>query len=87
MKHPNGFGAAFNTNCTACIEAFEKGDLERGIRNLVKLTNQLPLTEIQPLHASILSECALRMTEFGTARLEYCLLALHTLHMALTAGK
>ena len=87
MKHPNGFSAAFNTNCTACIEAFEKGDLERGIRNLVKLINQLPLTEIQPLHASILSECALRMTEFGTARLEYCLLALHTLHMALTAGK
>jgi MFS family permease len=83
-KNSHKLSASFVVNSTACIEAFEKEDIERGIRNLVLLTNQLPLDQLRPLHATILRECALRMTEYGAARLEYGILAIHTLHMALT---
>ena len=86
MKRAHAFSVIINANSDACTEAFEKGDLERGVSNLVKLINQLPLAEAQTLRASILGECATRMAEFGTARMEYCLLAIFTLHMALTDG-
>jgi hypothetical protein len=86
LNRSHKFSDAFIANCDACTDAFEKENLKRGVTNLVRLLNQLPLTEMKPLHATILRECAVRMAEFETARLEYCLLAVHTLHLALTLG-
>jgi hypothetical protein len=51
---------------------------------LAALVRELPLGDISPTHSAILRECAARLDEFSAARIEYTLLALHTVRAALS---
>lgn len=71
------------TLTSACAENFAQGDLVQGTTLLQKIIGQLPQAQLAPILSCILNECAQGLAEFGPARLEFILLALHTLNVAL----
>lgn len=64
-----------------CAMAFARQDLPEGIAGLSALITHLPLDSVEEYARLILLDAAYRMQEFGLDRLEYPLLALHTLHV------
>jgi hypothetical protein len=66
-----------------CAENFAQDDLTQGTTLLKEMICQVLLTKPSPSLSSILQECADNLTEFGPTRLEFILLSLHTLHLAL----
>ncbi|MBE7473741.1 MAG: hypothetical protein DPW09_09615 [Anaerolineae bacterium] len=66
-----------------CAESFARSDMPQGASQLQALLYQLPKTNLDPTLTSILSECAGSLAEFGPNRLEFILLSLHTLNIAL----
>jgi MFS family permease len=66
-----------------CAEHFAQGDSVKGVSLLKELLGNLPTAKIDPTLACILGECASGLAEFGDTRLEFILLSLHTLNLAL----
>jgi hypothetical protein len=62
-----------------CADAFARDDLERGIALLDHVVRLLPAQHYRETDMAILLECAQRFEEFGTDRVEYLVIALHTL--------
>lgn len=79
---PQSLNGRYSALCDECADAFAKENLAHGVMSLAMLVCALPLDSFSPVHAAILNECADRLNEFGSARLEYALLALHTLYAA-----
>lgn len=65
------------------VEEFLENDIEAGVHLILRLIGILPLTDINDVCVSVLNECWDRMTEFGTIRSEYILLALHAMYTCL----
>ncbi|HXV98384.1 MAG TPA: hypothetical protein VEC93_08165, partial [Anaerolineae bacterium] len=67
----------------ACAESFAHGDLPQGASQLKALLCQLPQTKFDSTLTCIINECAASLAEFGPTRLEFILLSLHVLNIAL----
>jgi HEAT repeat protein len=67
----------------ACAEDLARGDLESGVALLGQMIRLLPLDELSESCRVILQDNAERLDEFGTGRIEYIVLALHTLNEGL----
>jgi hypothetical protein len=63
-----------------CAEALTRENLERGVTLTGHVIRLLPLEEFDEICTMILQDCAERIDEFGTKRIEYLFLALHTMH-------
>jgi hypothetical protein len=66
-----------------CGTAFVREDMNTGTRLLAAVLANSPVEGSSNVHVAILLECTQRLKEFGAARPEYIILALHTLHTAL----
>jgi predicted MFS family arabinose efflux permease len=66
-----------------CADSFACGDLSHGANRLQELLCQLPKNDLDPTLADILNRCANSLAKFGATRLEFILLSLHALNMAL----
>jgi hypothetical protein len=84
LRPPQPVGQRFASLCDECADEFAKEDLALGTRSLAALVRELPLDDFSPAHSAILRECAARLDEFSAARIEYTLLALHTVRAALS---
>jgi Na+/melibiose symporter-like transporter len=62
-----------------CADRFARDDMDQGIILLSRFIELLPSDRFNETSATILRECASRMAECGSARLEYILLALHVI--------
>jgi hypothetical protein len=62
-----------------CSALFSLGDLEAGFAALGHFLTSFPLDVLPPLRQTIMAECAACLAQFGPARPEYALLALHIL--------
>jgi hypothetical protein len=67
-----------------CADALGRQELERGVALLCELINCLPMREFGETIDRVLQDCATRLAEYETERIEYLLLALHTLRVALS---
>jgi hypothetical protein len=63
-----------------CVDVLAWEDLERGTALITHIIPLLPQDHVDERLGLILHECAGRLREFGAARLEYVMLALHILH-------
>ena len=66
-----------------CAEALAREDMERGVALISCLIRLLPLEELDETCVMILQDCAERLDEFGTGRIDYVILALHTMGVGL----
>jgi hypothetical protein len=66
-----------------CAENFAQGDMGQGTSQLTELIYQVPETGLDPTLVCILRECASSLAVYGPTRLEFVLLSLHTLDIAL----
>jgi hypothetical protein len=64
-----------------CADAFARGDTAQGVAALAQIINDLPPAEPAQPGAAILARCVAQFQRDGPARLEYILLALHTLYV------
>ena len=80
-KHPGG--QALTDQVDECSRAFAQNDTSRGAALLQDLLTQFPLDRLEPTQIRILAECASGLAEFGNDRIEFILLSLHTLDLAL----
>jgi len=65
-----------------CAQTLARQELEQGIGQLAEAINLLPGGGQAPHVLAIVEETALRMEQFGVQRMEYPILALHTLTVA-----
>lgn len=63
----------------ACADALARDELEQGAILMSQFIGQLPMDRLDEGLSVILQDCAHNLTEYKAARLEYILLALHTL--------
>lgn len=63
-----------------CVEALSRQELDEGLGFLTQIIDLLLQGEVCKPCDLILTECARRMEEFRATRLEYAILALHTLN-------
>ncbi|MBK8903206.1 MAG: MFS transporter [Anaerolineaceae bacterium] len=68
-----------NEPLQAASNAFAHENLTLGVAELVRFLQAYPVEELRPYRAMVLQECAARLHEEGSGRLEYVLLALHVL--------
>ena len=66
-----------------CAEALARENLERGVALMGQVIRLFPSEQLEDSPALILKDCAERLDEFGTQRINYFLLALHTASTAL----
>ena len=65
----------------SCAENLAQDDLEQGVLLMSGFIRLLPMEELSDACVEILQDCAERLEEFGAGRLEYVILALHTMHV------
>jgi HEAT repeat protein len=65
----------------SCAGTLAQDDLEQGVAMLSSAIRLSPLEELSEACVAILDDCAERLDEFGAERLEYVILALHTMHV------
>jgi HEAT repeat protein/Na+/melibiose symporter-like transporter len=70
-----------------CEDALARDDLERGVALISRVIRCLPVDEFAAAPSRILRECAARLDEFGADRIEYVLLALHTMAVELAQAQ
>ena len=70
-----------------CAKAFAENDLQRAVILLRDLISNLPMEDFEKTFAAILKDCAERLDEFGASRIEYIILSLHTIDVALNSGQ
>jgi HEAT repeat protein len=63
-----------------CAVAFSRSDFPLGVSKLSDLLAGVPAGKLQPLESLAFGECISRLAEYGDARIEYVLLALHCLY-------
>ena len=68
-----------STLINECAEVLARGDLERGVEVMSHVIHRLPVDHFDTPATSILEECAEKLDDFGATRMEYVLLALHTM--------
>ena len=66
-----------------CGQCFAQDDSLQATAILKDMLRQLPTDNLDKTLVSILNECAKSLAEFGDTRLEFILLSLHTLDLAL----
>jgi HEAT repeat protein len=64
----------------SCADALAQDDLEQGLALFCSVIRLSPSEELSEACVEILNDCAERLDEFGAERLEYVILALHTMH-------
>jgi hypothetical protein len=64
-----------------CAGALARGELADGTALMSQVIGLLPVEGVDESCAMILRECAERLDEFGARRIEYALLALHTMNV------
>jgi HEAT repeat protein/MFS family permease len=74
-------GAGLLATLDSCAEVLAQDDLERGVALLCSAIHLSPSKELSETCVKILDDCAERLDEFGAGRLEYVILALHTMHV------
>jgi len=79
-----GLNESLTDELDRCALSLARGEIEEGIAHLIQMTDDLLYRSIDPTCEEILQNCANRLRETNGARLEYVLLALHTLHAAYT---
>lgn len=80
VEQMDGVDEEFLTRFDACAMTLARNRLEEGMVCLAQITQALaPLTQVEPLRA-ILVNCAQGMVLHGVSRMEFAVLALHTLH-------
>ena len=62
-----------------CIDTLARGELEKGAQALSELICQLPPERFNATCLAILQDCAEKLKSAEASRLEYTLLALHTI--------
>ncbi len=62
-----------------CAQAFGVEDLDSGTKLLAQMIHELPTEGLDESVRTVLSECHQMLSQFGPQRIEYTLLALHTL--------
>ena len=75
-----GAGAELVAVAEDCAHALAADDLERGVSLLGDLIRRFPAERLTETAAAILQDCVGAMDEFGSSRIEYVLLSLHTLN-------
>lgn len=70
----------------ACAEAFAREDLPLGTSRLIELIAMLPPGMYTQAAQDILTECSQRLAELSSQRIEYIVLALHSLHAGRSSG-
>ena len=71
---------ALHESMDRCATAFIREEMNPAARLLAQVLTGSPVEGSNTAHKLILQECARRLNEFGAARPEYILLALHTLY-------
>jgi hypothetical protein len=66
----------------ATTDALAREDLSGGALHLHQLLGSLPTEQFPPAAAAVLQDCAKEIGEQNVARMEYILLAIHTLRAA-----
>jgi HEAT repeat protein len=69
-----------HTQLTDCATILSLGELDQGITEFTHILVGLETSQFPELHLTILLECRTRLTQFGSSRLEYIVLALHVLN-------
>jgi HEAT repeat protein len=64
-----------------CAETLAQHDMEQGSALIGSIIRLLPMEELSDACIEILQDCAQRLDEFGAGRLEYAILALHTMQI------
>jgi MFS family permease len=64
-----------------CAESLAREDLEQGVALLGGVIRSLPVEGLRGSRVEILQGCAAGLDEFGAGRLEYAILALHTMQV------
>jgi hypothetical protein len=72
--------AASTEKCAGC---FAQGDSAQGAALLKDILGQFPKGNLDKTLVSILNECVSGLAKFGDTRIEFILLSLHTLDLAL----
>jgi sugar phosphate permease len=62
-------------------ETFAKGELPQGVAQLQEIIDILPKDRFGEVCGAILDECHAQMNRYGAGRLDYVVLALHTIQM------
>lgn len=70
------------TTIDECAQALARDDLERGMALMGRIISQLPMERFGETGVMILQECVRGLEEYGATRIEYALLALHTMSVA-----
>ena len=78
-KKPDPEGAS---TLDACIDAFAAEEMEQAAALLSQIVRDLPKDSLDKCPRLILEACAEALDEYGAQRLEYIVLALHTLNVA-----
>lgn len=68
-----------------CAAVLAREDLERGAVLLCQIIRLLPMEHFEVDAAQILQECVDRLDEFGATRIEYIILALHTMQRGMNS--
>jgi hypothetical protein len=66
-----------------CARHFALGDSEQGAAQLCELICQMPTNQLEKTLARLLQACAKNLAEFSDTRIEFILLALHAITIAL----
>ena len=77
-RHGN-VGEDVDELCQQSAKALAQDDLNIGAKLLARIAESIATEVTAPPIPMLLNECAKRLDEFGAARIEYLLLALHTL--------
>lgn len=77
---PRDRGSNLAEMAQECAAALAENDLERGAQLLAALISALPVSELDAAPAAVLAGCAECLGEFGAGRIEYLLLAVHTMN-------
>ena len=67
----------------ACAEALTTEGLDRGVTLMNHVIHLFPTEGMSKTGTRILQDCALRLDDCGARRIEYVILALHTMHVEL----
>ncbi len=82
LDQNGGAGDEFLASFDACAMTLAREELAGGIACLAEVTESLAQASAQEGERKILAACAVGMALHGPARIEYPVLALHTLHAA-----
>lgn len=80
LSERSGVNLDLVTMLDKCAEDLARGNLESGVALLGEMMRLLPLDELDESCRIILQDGAERLDEFGVKRIEYIVLALHTLN-------